>query len=553
MNYLKSITDKFKECKNYIITSIDTIYNYTIEGISITSTMLFIMFKKQMDSLLLRTLTNDSIFSAISLISNLLISYDSNNIYINKLLKPFKILLPKIAISYEHKIKLFDRYIYYVIISLTELILKCMSWNEYNWIIHNILLFTTQPLILSKIIIVFDEFYKLIYKQLNKLKVSIITGILSYVLNMICKSVLKIDSNINSIELKYVTKNILNGDKLNDIINFIKILIITIIIKYVGQSKFIYGKFIQILYNYGALIKINDKYNTINKYDNYSNKERLIRIIRNRDWDQLYNARTLNAILDILNSNESGEFMDIIKRNINYCNLQISKFFALYTLSTFLGSLYIPSILSIIIIISENRNDILSYLLRIMSLIMVIISDRYDIIFHNMIYIGISELCELLNNKLVIWLVRTIAEKIYKYRKILIHHNKSNIFIIVCVITIYYYNNLLLLFAFLLLIKHKWIYILMISFGYLSNYNLMHLITIACIIYIFINIMDFKNAPIDNITIPLINSYLIKSELYKSIMRKEPNVIDNYIDKKTIQKDKLKNNIIVIDNYINQF
>lgn len=571
MNYYSKIKNSLNTMKSLIISSYEKmkdIYNNVINNgfqyIGIGITMSLILLKKSSNSLFLNSLTNDSIFSAINLISKLLITYDVDNIFINKFLKPFKILLPKLSYSYQHKVSIFDRYIYYTIIALTELILKWITWYNYSSYIYHILIFTTQPLIMEACIQLLVDIYDLIYKKINKFKLIIISGSMSYLINLTSKSVLKMDPNINSKELKRTIKKVIDRREYNHIITFLKIFIITNIINYANNSRYIYGKFIELLYNYGALIKINNEYNIKTSYDNIKDpKEKLRTIIKKRDWDQLYNANTLNSIIDIYKINETGELLNIITNNINYCNLQISKFFALYSIATFINNPLISIILSFIILIIEGRKDKFSYMMRIISIILV--NFNIDPIY----IIGICELTELFNNKLVKWLIINSLEKIYKYRKILFHHNKYNITFILSFIIIQYIDNIYLLSLFVFITKYPLIYSLIIYSNYLSNFDVLHLFVVNFIIYIIVNIIDYKNAPVDTLSLTLINSFLSKSKMYRNITNQQidisnhikydyldnekknrNNKMNNQIMNNQIINNQIINNVKIIDNYL---
>lgn len=158
------------------------------------------------------------------------------------------------------------------------------------------------------------------------------------------------------------------------------------------------------------------------------------------------------------------------------------------------------------------------------------------------------ELAELLNNKAMKWLLIKTYEKIYKHRRLLIHQNKYNIDIILSGILSWYMQNVLIMGTFIPIVRHPIIFTIFTIFGYLSDYCVIHIVCISTLIYVIVNLIDYKNTPIDNLSMPLINSFLMKSKLYRKMTNQPiiktitPDIVE--MDDKPIIKGDMNNELI---------
>lgn len=513
------------------------VWKYVFQYISIFLLYGIITFKKGTGIIFLNAITNDSIFSAIHFLGEM----TKSNYYANKYVSPFIENM-----NLKMNLNIMDRYIYYFLLQVLSLSFNILFWGNYNLFLYMFLILTTHPYILEYVASKppFSTIIKFLNKKINKIIKHSTLSLYSYSFNNICINILDKNPNISAHELNYFYKN----KSYSHLTDFLKVLLISLLIQYLESIGSIYTRLIKILYNYGALIEIKSEYNEPDKYSDIKNpKEKILRIIDHRDWQLFFNPKILKIIIQLYKENKKEGIIEKIHKVVKHSEIIIGKIFAFYSISVLLDNPIFSSMLSIGICYINNL-DIKYYLPRIISLILWLFG-------FNIFYITlVSEAFELLYNKLSNYIINKIKEKIYENRYLLIHENKYNFELIINSLIGYisynfwlpnYHNNCYILFLLVSLInKNPHLALYVYIFGWFSNYNIIQLSLNGLLLYLTININNHKTTPKQNISANLINSYLDKQKDDDIPFNKNENTESVIVQtfKKNINETKYVNN-----------
>ncbi len=491
----------------------------------------FITFKQGFSSVLLNSITNDSIFSAIDFI----VESTKKNTFVANFIKPF---IDNMNVKFNLPIT--DRYIYYVLIEIVSNIFSILFWGKYNILVYHLLIFSTCPYILEYIAsyTMIHDFLKFINNKIEKLKKHMLLSFFSFSFNHVCLAVINKNPKIKIDELKIFYKH---PEFTTHLTNFLKTVITLLLIQYMESIGSLYTSLIKMLYNYGVIVDLN-----VNNIDSESYfvdnswyteitdpKEKILKIVEKREWGLIFNSDVLQIILKLYRENKGTSILSKIKEKIKYLEFVMGKFFTFYSISVLFNSPYISFILSMMLLYIE-KYSIIYYIPRLLSLLFWICVN--DILLVTII----SEFFELLYNGVINYLIFGMYKKIYDYRYLLIHENKYNVHIFLAPFAIHMIwsttstdtNKLLLLFLLTLISKHMYFTLYFGVFGLFSQYNLIHLASLIILLYIFINIYNFKTTPINHVNLNIVNSYISNystnvSENFNSNLKIK--LIDSYI------------------------
>jgi hypothetical protein len=463
-------------------------------------------------------------------------------------------------INYE--ICFLDKYIYFTILYIFYNFLILLFWGNYLVLFSHLINLISFPCFIDYFIKLdyVAKIFDIIHHKINKYKINIFADLLAYIFNYLFSLILFRNPKINRYDIKPYLKN---KKDMNNILSFIKLLLINYLIFYFNNAKSYYGTFINILYTKKIIINVDDQVLDDKLLDNIKQPvKRLNYIIDNKKFKLLFNKKILDIIINLykvkVNKNENGYL-----KNISYINILISKFFCLWSLAYFIN-LKVLFIGSYLMNYYEKRS-IFYYIPKLTGTFLGCYTNNYILL------LFITEMGELFYNRLTKYLLNGINNKIYNNRYLLIHNNKYNYDIITNFLIFYMIKNQLFIF-FSFITKNLYIYLWYLIFGYFSEYNNFHLICLGLTLYFSINIINYKNSPNIITSYKFINSYIETKEEVSvspincvqnmensvSIVKKDEliNIIpSNYFDNK---KDNNINNKIktnynkpnIIDNYL---
>jgi len=375
------------------------------------------------------------------------------------------------------------KYSFFISISLIYYFLHILTWmNLPSQLLYYLISFISSPglveLLLRQFPFALDtlEFYR---KRLINYMGCLV---LSKIINFICFKNLGQDPHITEEELG---RSITAQNKVY-FWSFIKIFLLTSLIKYLEKNGYYYSLIIKILHNWGTLIEV-PKYHRSMILDSQTLHPRntISSIIKRRKWSYFYDPTVLNMLIRIYNE-KNGNFLEEFIFHFNRSFLQ---FLTMWTLA-----FYIPIPLMSLLFRIPHFNFLKWNILFIPSIITIL----WWYYHRNIIYLSLlSEFGGYLDNPAIRHILRVIWE-IYlpKGWTILCHYHKYNFYLLASLPIVYVtgsQSNWIYLCILPFVAKYNFIYIWLGILGFFSNYDPYHLATLNIILYLIVNLADYKN------------------------------------------------------------
>jgi hypothetical protein len=307
-------------------------------------------------------------------------------------------------------------------------------------------------------------------------------------INYICIKNLGTDPKLDGKELE----GIMSMQNMTYVWTFLKIVLVTTLIKYFKSTNYMWGKVLKTLYDNGNLIEV-PKYHRSMVLDTVTMtpKEVIGRVVLKRKWHYLYDPIVLNMILKIYREGEGSMITDLM---IMF-RRSMGRFVTIWTLADIVP---IP---------------ITSFMFRLKQKypynIVVPIIDVFLVIFYdkNVIMIALfNVIMDYVDTKM---LIEMIVLGIRKLQLLVCHNNRYTAHMImggisVMIMSRYGYTVLLLP----LIGKYNFIYAWYLPLGYFSEYSVLHMITLMMIMYIGVNLIEYeKGMEPPKIDYDLVTSY----------------------------------------------
>jgi len=361
-------------------------------------------------SVLLLSITIDSIFSALVFIKLFILDDLSLEDLLTNLNKIYKI-------------KPFNRYIYYLTLEFIYTYICYLLWCESFKYLYYFLVLITCPYILNKIYEKYLlEMVKYIDYEKNKFLRMILCKQFAIIINTFSNIYINKNPNISFTELLYIIDDYDN--MVNNFTTFLKNFFIISVIHYTRKkSNIVYSKLITYFYTY----KTGNVFESI---DYSTAKKKFSDVIINKKWDKLLDDDILHSIIYIYSLQENSNF-DIGVYIVKF-NYMVIKMFTIWTIGSFFNNTIIIPFLSLFFTIYKkpfntifNLTHLYKYLFKISALILGLFVKDYFLI---------SLICEfgyiLIVNKIVGTIVQYMNEKFIKIYNVLTNYNKYNLFII---------------------------------------------------------------------------------------------------------------------------
>tara|TARA_R100001163_G_C5064588_1_gene202251 strand:- start:1922 stop:3307 length:1386 start_codon:yes stop_codon:yes gene_type:complete len=384
------------------------------------------------------------------------------------------------------------KYLLYLILSVVYYFIDVLTWFNYpkNYLYY-LFTFITCPLLLDA----FLQHQIWILEKLEETQKNILNYLtcvcLSNSLNHICVQCLNSNPRITARELD----DVMAMQNLSYIWTFLKILLITTLIKYLESSKYVYGRILQILYDRGNLIEVPEYQRSMMVNSEIKNpKQTISKIISQRKWHYFYDPNVLNLIIKVYQNTQGSLLQDIIIR----FRTSVLQFFTLWTLYRFIPIPFIALLFRLRDPYPKN-------------LIIPAIDFALILAYPNkMVLIALfSEFCMYLDNGITRNLIYQAKIKAPELICLLFHQNKYNVYLALSVPVIWWLNRLnpYTMAVLPFISKYNFIYLYMLIFGFWSNYDIYHLICLVVMLYIKINLFDYRNVPGKNANLNVIKSY----------------------------------------------
>lgn len=398
--------------------------------------------------------------------------------------------------TFSSEISFLAKILFYCGVSGFYYVFNILTWNNFpNIYLYYFILFISSPLVLEWILLQQASLLEKL-EEFQRSVVSYTTSMaLAKTLNHICIQNLHSNPKITARELNEV----FYMQNYNYIWIFLKILLVTSIIKYLKQSNIFWGRLVNFLYNSGQLIKIPNTHQSVVVDANVRDPRKVLSVIvSKRKWHYFYDPSVLNLVIRVYQDQE-GNLLQELWLQLQQQTLQ---FFSLMTLS----SLIPLPILSFLFRIKQEYP--INLVIPVLDLVLYFFFP--DQIFWISMF---TAYCSFFNVNMLMSLFYYMKNMIIPgIFSIIFHQNKYNLYLMYAIPTTYFLaqqpNKLCLLIP-PLIAKYNFIYIWMIFFGMFSEYDLIHLASITSILYLVINAVDYRTTTQQKKTqnIDIIGSY----------------------------------------------
>lgn len=483
MNFISNLYKYITNKKDYIIQ---------------LSTTLISFFFLPDYNMLLKMISLDSLFTSINFFRVFLNNNITESVIINKT-------------GTLYKGSILDRYIYYIIQYMSYLILCNAFWCSDINILYYMILFSTMPELLNHIL---SSNLFIIIRQKKE-------DIIKLIIAKQCTNLIKFFSKTylnKDIVIKHKEILILFNDYQKTVqysVEALKNAGLIIVFTYVKNSypNFYYqvSKYIYAYKTGGDLTSSFNKDSAIELLNN---------IVENKRWSELTKPNVYGAIIYLYQINE--EKSDTLSRFITTTKYKFISTCAIWGLTSFSKQIVVAPILSLFMLLYKRNNILGNLPVLIIATIFGYFTDNYFIT---------SIICQigylLLTNKITIavlhFLIKQFRKKMY-----IIHQRNITVFLPLIFMFIYttMFSQMINIQTFLMLVvnilytyfgnnnvKNLIIYVLLLFFSSLSDFNIFHIIFNTLIIYFTVGIMS------DRVIISLFDD-IHNSYIYKFIYNK---------------------------------
>jgi hypothetical protein len=426
-----------------------------------------------------------------------------------------------------------DRYIYYLLLWFIKILLQMILWHTSIYLTY-VLFLTTIPFCLQHILLKLLPLISCIKHICKKIFKFCINELVKKILTTICLTALDLEPCFSKKEISFFLKK----NHKSWVFKFIKSCILLTIIKTLADGNTMSLNLIKQFYN----IKAEHQY--IDVYPNINNDiDKLKKIIIKRQWHYFFNPYVIELLLRLYRQKQDDTTVLIITLFLKkielatakvFTILSIIKIFSFYNIST--NVLICLSGLLSLLLVPMNKWDVIRLIIKFIGINMGIINQSI------LLSILICEYSYLFL-PLMFWVYNKLSILVYKNYYLLIHYNHHNIYIglhILCLWLLQQHINIFFVILIIFNAKHIHLTCWFILLGYLSQYNLLHLLFLGIIYYLSLNLSLVNYAPKPKIKLLLLDNY------------KPPTVVNQPLivhDKPVVMPQNKR--ILVINKHIN--
>lgn len=402
--------------------------------------------------------------------------------------------------NFKYKIHLYtdnyiDRYIYYISLILIKILIHILLYTKEDYLLNYLILLSTLPTLLQYILNFIDPFLTLLKSALYNIKMYIIYDFIKYIITIICITTINYDPYLTKEEITFL----LEQNHKDNFYSFIRSFLVLSIIQTIANGNTYTLRLLKTVYNNNNNIKYSDPYPTIR-----SDIKKIKQIIKQRKWDQFCNPYVVNLMTKIYNERQTETIIPGIEAYFKLLELAFAKLFIIITIGKLMISTDIKNFHYIAILFTSyliNRNDnMMDFMIKIFGLIIGHYYDNYYL------FAFICEYGKLLFGNIAKWSYHKL--KIFFNKNIyrITEYNVYNYYIIynilLCCLPINIYTYIFIILNAKYPLITSWF-----MFGSFSNFNIIHMILLAIILYFIINIYHIKDEHIGKIKILYITNY----------------------------------------------
>jgi len=432
-----------------------------------------------------------------------------------------------------------DKYLFYLAVSISAWLLNFLTWSYLTINIRITSLLLTCPDIQSNFFSIAEvqDAISFLHNKQQKLIRTAFCYVLSLVINSLARMNLNADPQISHSELlKQIDFN-----QTEYLWKFLQIFLVNTLVKIIGTRDSYKARIVKFFYQRGHLINIpTDGGSVLSTKSNEDPRQILRLVVYHRRWNYLYNPQVLNSLIELYQDNHDSYFQECFKEFMGNLGLRMLKFSTIWTLmSIFQQAFRVPQTIWIFPIVSllvESRQLVykelgyfqmtMQYRIHLLGKIIGCLSymsgsSGSDITRSG--FLGTAFFCEfisILDNQPMRLILRALYNRRQQIVWCISHQNRFNpailsasMYLACCAwcpykipMTIingvighriwnYLYPNSLFVWQYL------------ITFGWFSGYDLRHLTGLSLLLYLGVNLSDYRQIPIPEIEINMYHSY----------------------------------------------
>jgi len=447
-----------------------------------------------------------------------------------------------------------DKYSFYLTTAGGLWLMEILTWSYLTIVWQTVALIVTCPHFQQDFfnLVEVQDILNWYHQKQQKVVQTVLCYSLSRVINSLAKLNLQTDPKISYQELMTDIK-LQNAEP---IWRFLKIFLVNTLIKILGDQDSYKMRLLRYFYQHGHVIDIPTNQGSILPTNvEISPKQTLKLVVAHRRWRYLYDPRVLNGLIELYQSNQTPYFEELYRElsaNLRYRSL---KFGTIWTICSLLDQPMLFPVISMILeirltdinrLIGTNKVQSVDYTGSSMGnyrgwgnwVFKPLAFGLYGS--HTIGYLSgalISEFGPLLDTQASNFWLTELAQRWPRIKATICHQNQFNRSLITylglilmieqCTQTWFGLGwplNVLLLIMTSLVIKYreperKWLWYWLVSWGWFSNYNWMHLSWLTGLLYLIINLKNYRLAPIANLDLNLYHSYYHGSYHHGSVVR----------------------------------
>ena len=365
------------------------------------------------------------------------------------------ILIYNINLSKKDKISYYQtfiisakvRYLYFIALYAINTLINILLHNTVDISLLACPLFTYICYNKSYI----NRYVNILFSEINLRFQKLICYILYIVLLFLSKTILIEECNIKRIEIE----EFYSKAGFNKLFDFLQSFVIACVYEYISVSYV----------SLSFLFQYKSGFN-----ENYQKKQYILGLLNDKQWDKLLHSSTISIFFDIYKNSNNKQISKFIQYQLNRIQYRLLIFFTAWAIIGYLDKGYIIPIIFFFFYVDSWRNNRLLY--NIIAVISIIN------IFNNVISIILYSIP---SNCLYIFIKNVRNISVRKENIIL------SFLVFLNIISIHKVEYLLgyLVINFILFRRVFYISMFLTTFGYLSAYNIQHMINLFCIINLY--------------------------------------------------------------------
>jgi hypothetical protein len=339
------------------------------------------------------------------------------------------------------------RYLYFITLFVINRIINVLFYNTIDISILACPLFTY--ICYHKTYI--NRYVNILFSEISLRFQKLICYILYIVLLFLSKTILIEECNIKLIEIE----EFYSKAGYTRLFDFLQSFVIACVYEYISVSYV----------SLSFLFQYKSGFN-----ENYKKKQYILGLLNDKQWDKLLHSSTISIFFDIYKNSNNKQISKFIQYQLNRIHYRLLIFFTAWSLIGYLNKSYLTPIIFFFFYIDDWRN-------------------------HRILYniIGLVAILNIFDMLVPIALYSLPTSWLYDFFRNLkkISYDKNNLFLSILIfLNIISINKVEYLFGYLvinLLLFKRIVYmsIFLVTFGYISSYNISHMLSLLFILNMF--------------------------------------------------------------------